>query len=58
MKLSDKQAILLFQIAMDTRGIVGDMMSLSQQQRLDLVNKIINQQDESIKDLTKDNDLV
>ena len=51
MILTEKQKILLFQIAMDSTSLNDrGLFSLEREQRLSLVNQIINQQDDSQND--------
>jgi hypothetical protein len=50
-KLSDRQAMMLFQIAMDTLGLNWDRFRFSGNDRLSLVNEILSQQDTKVVDL-------
>jgi len=64
MKLTDKQAQLMFVTLLETRSILGGSpFSLSQQARAELITQILAQQDDtlgelSIKDLTSGSKLV
>ncbi len=53
MKLSDKQALLLYQIAVDTLKIVGadSIFTYDRTSRLNLVNTITQQQDDQPTEL-------
>ena len=53
MKLTDKQAIVLFQIAMDSLRISDNrtIFSFDHQYRLNLVNNIISQQNNEVIDI-------
>lgn len=51
MKLSNKQAIVLFQIAHGTKDISNPIGGFTKEYRLQLINDILNQQNETIEDL-------
>jgi len=54
MKLTAKQALVLFEIAKDTCNIVGLVAGYSSDVRLGLVNQIIQQQSDKLIDLEND----
>jgi len=51
MKLSNKQALMLFQIAKESIQIAGSFAGLTASTRLQLVNDIINQQSTDLIEL-------
>lgn len=51
MRLSAQQAQILFQIATDTTNIQSNLGGFTPDQRLKLVNNILNQQSRIIKEL-------
>lgn len=63
MKLTDKQAQLMFMTLLETRNISGGIpFSIDQAGRMALINQILAQQDNTLKelstkDLTKDSHL-
>lgn len=62
MKLSDRQAHDLLQIAIDSTRFSGNAFTFAHEDRLRLVNQILDQQDSTLrelstKDLTSGNDL-
>jgi hypothetical protein len=49
MKISNKQILMLYQIVLATCPIVSDI-AFSQKDRIKLVEKILNQQDDELKE--------
>jgi len=49
MKVSQKQILMLYQIVLESCAIVNSL-GFSQEDRQNLVNEILNQQDKEIKD--------
>jgi hypothetical protein len=56
MKLSSKQAMMLLDIAKDSLHILGNVGGYSPEVRLQLVNDVINQQSNTLKDTDEPNE--
>jgi len=54
MKLSDRQAHLLFLVILDSCRIEMDMGGLNAKQRLQLANEILDQQSQDVVELMKE----
>ncbi len=52
MRLSDRQALILFEIAKDTTNIAGNIGGFGMEVRLKIVNDIIQQQDNTIVEVS------
>lgn len=53
MKISDKQILYLFLVLKDSLNIVGGFC-IDQKRRLDLLNEIMKQQDEEVKEFVEE----
>jgi hypothetical protein len=56
MKISEKQLLMLVDIAKDTLKIMGPVGGYEPQIRLQLINDIMNQQSNSLKDVEPSED--
>ena len=53
MKLSNKQAMMLLEIAKTSCRIASEVWPYTQERRIDLISNIINQQSDELIDLEK-----
>ncbi len=54
MKISDKQAYLLFAVFYETCRIMGAIAGISSEDRLKIYNEIVNQQSDTLVELNKE----